>query len=151
MWKKIFLLALFTLSLVGCVGRYNVSLSNNSTDTLLYLVGAQPYPDPYQGSIHPDTTLPSFKPNFSKLIPGDTHYIIDYTYLYLGVFSDDYETILRKEIGSSSDTLSIYIFDPDTVAKYSWEEIRAGYKIIVRYDFSIEEIARLNGRLTYPR
>lgn len=38
------------------------------------------------------------------------------------------------------DTLSLFIFHTDTLNKYTWEEIRDGYKILKRYDLSKDDI-----------
>jgi hypothetical protein len=53
------------------------------------------------------------------------------------------------------DTLSIYFFSQDTLNKYSWEEIQRDYKILRRYDLSIEDIHKLHNEydipvITYP-
>ena len=47
------------------------------------------------------------------------------------------------------DTLSIFIFHTDTLNKYSWEEVRDGYKILRRYDFGKEDLENLH-ELVYP-
>ena len=69
---------------------------------------------------------------------------------------------MRNDISSSSnwksvfdgrapqDTLSLFIFASDTLAKYSWEEVRKGYKVLARYDLSLEDLERLNFELSYP-
>lgn len=49
-----------------------------------------------------------------------------------------------------SDTLSLYIFHEDTVAAYEWEIIRDKYKILRRFDLSLEDIKRLNNEIYYP-
>lgn len=38
------------------------------------------------------------------------------------------------------DTLSVFVFHADTVHKYSWDEIRDDYNILVRYDLSKEDV-----------
>ena len=48
------------------------------------------------------------------------------------------------------DTLSLFIFDADTLNMYSWEEIRSGYKILQRYDISPEDIKALKYNIFYP-
>lgn len=48
------------------------------------------------------------------------------------------------------DTLSFYIFNKDTLNTYTWETIRDEYKIMVRYDLSIEDIQFLNYKIIYP-
>jgi hypothetical protein len=49
-----------------------------------------------------------------------------------------------------SDTLSVYYFHPDTVAKYSWEEIQQGYKVLQRYDLSLEDLIKLKNKSGVP-
>ncbi len=38
-----------------------------------------------------------------------------------------------------NDTASIYFFSTDTLEKYSWEEIRAGYMVLERRDVAMPE------------
>jgi hypothetical protein len=48
------------------------------------------------------------------------------------------------------DTLSIYYFHPDTIDKYSWEEIQREYKVLQRYDLSVEDIILLSKKNNDP-
>lgn len=48
------------------------------------------------------------------------------------------------------DTLSVFIFHSDTLNKYSWDEVRDGYKILKRYDLSLDDFRRMDYTLTYP-
>lgn len=48
------------------------------------------------------------------------------------------------------DTLSVFIFHGDTIAKYSWQEIRSGYKILKRYDLSQKDLENANSIIRYP-
>lgn len=53
------------------------------------------------------------------------------------------------------DTLSIFIFSKDTLDKYSWPEVQSGYKILQRYDLSLEDFKKLSDKngipvITYP-
>ena len=48
------------------------------------------------------------------------------------------------------DTLSIFIFSTDTLNKYSWEEVRRDYKILKRYDLSIQDLELLDYKVYYP-
>ena len=43
-----------------------------------------------------------------------------------------------------------YVFSVDTLEKYSWEEIREGYKILKRYDLSMDDLDSLDWTITYP-
>jgi hypothetical protein len=54
-----------------------------------------------------------------------------------------------------NDTVSIYIFSKDTLSTYSWEVIQRDYKILKRYDLSIEDFKNLSDKqgvpvITYP-
>ncbi len=48
------------------------------------------------------------------------------------------------------DTISLFIFHSDTLAKYSWEEVRHGYKVLARYDLSLQDIKTVDFILSYP-
>jgi hypothetical protein len=53
-----------------------------------------------------------------------------------------------------NDTLSIYFFNKDTLDTYSWEIIQYDYKILHRYDLSLEDIYTLTEKkgpvIPYP-
>jgi len=49
-----------------------------------------------------------------------------------------------------TDTMSIFFFDPDTLAKYDWSIIREEYKILVRYDLSHDNLRELKWCVCYP-
>jgi 3-deoxy-D-arabino-heptulosonate 7-phosphate (DAHP) synthase len=51
--------------------------------------------------------------------------------------------------------MSVFYFHPDTVAKYKKEEIQRNYKVLRRYDLSVEDIQKLKNKndvpvITYP-
>jgi len=48
------------------------------------------------------------------------------------------------------DSLSIYVFDADTINKYSWEKIRADNIVRKRYDFSIDDLKARNWIISFP-
>ena len=54
------------------------------------------------------------------------------------------------EVNVPSDTVSVFIFHSDTLSKYDWETIQKDYKILQRYDLSLEDLERLKFTLTYP-
>jgi hypothetical protein len=49
-----------------------------------------------------------------------------------------------------SDTMSIYIVHPDTLAKYTWNTIQATYNILQRYDISAQDYENRKGVFEYP-
>ena len=93
------------------------------------------------GEFYPDTLLP--KDNIvyycGSIPPMKTEY---------------YETIYTsKEIREKyeeKDLLIFFVFSVDTLNKYSWDEIREGYKILKRYDLSIHDLDSINWTITYP-
>ena len=49
-----------------------------------------------------------------------------------------------------NDTLSFYIFAEDTINSYPWEIISTEYKVLKRYDFSVQDLESLNYKISYP-
>ena len=50
----------------------------------------------------------------------------------------------------NTNVLSLFIFDADTFNTYSWDEIKNDYKILRRYDLSLQDIKNLNYIIPYP-
>lgn len=48
------------------------------------------------------------------------------------------------------DTLSLFVFQADTIQKYNWQEIRAGYKILKRFDISQKDLENMRSTIQYP-
>ena len=98
------------------------------------------------GRFYPDTLLP----------PADTGYrSIDYDqYKVLPMKSYTWNTKIEqktlKESPYRNELLMFYVFSVDTLEKYSWEEIREGYKILKRYDLSMDDLDSLDWTITYP-
>ena len=89
----------------------------------------------YSSYKYPDTLLDSQKPNmFYTIMPN--------SFIYLDS-KDKWEEVLPK------DVIIIYILDKDTVDTYSWEKIRDEYKILKRFDLSIEDLENSNWIITY--
>jgi len=113
---------------------YPVFICNN-TNELISTYLARPNIE----NLYPDTTLVSKKPDF----------IFD-----VEVFECKYYLLPVKyaEIFSylPSDTLSVYIFDTDVLAKYPWDSIRSKYSILARYDVSLADLENRNFKLEYP-
>ena len=111
---------------------YSISVHNNSDHYIDVLIS---YGDP----IYPDTLLPNrFYNRLNPVKPG--------------LARRDHPTLNYKEEIQSygSDTIIIFIFHTDTLAKYTWDEVRAGYKILKRYDVSWQEMEALKGEISYP-
>lgn len=48
------------------------------------------------------------------------------------------------------DTISVFVFSVDTLAKYSWEEMCSSYNVLQRYDFLKEDMEHLKHTVFYP-
>lgn len=117
---------------------YPLYLINNAPHSVGYYLALG---DGYATTVYPDTTLP-LKNIFSDVIikPGQKAII------YNGHLSWDkaFKVFLPK------DTLSAFIFHADTLNKFTWEEIRVGYRILKRYDLSLDDLKRMDFTITYP-
>jgi hypothetical protein len=115
--------------------RISIGIINNSVHDIQYLTTIYE-PD---GLIYPDTILPlNIRPPFRLSKAGKSSYM-DFNMTGKDLFSE-----------VPSDTLSIFIFHPDTIALYDWETIRAEYNVLVRYDLSFEDLERLDWNVYYP-
>ena len=94
------------------------------------------------GILYPDTTLSTLSatltPPFPEARKGQSGY-----YDCHCTEEEIFEFI-------PSDTLSLYIFHPDTLAKYEWQKIIEDYKILKRYDLSLGDLQRLGFEVMYP-
>jgi len=59
-----------------------------------------------------------------------------------------YENIFRRS--SWSDTVFVYVFNAATVERNPWSVIARDYLVLQRYDLTLEDLQRLNWRITYP-
>lgn len=104
-------------------------VENKSGKGIAFLVSKQ----------YPDTSIPD---NYNGIngvqINGKTPY-------------DFHEKNFSKVFESlPADTLTVFIFAGDTLAAYSWQQIRSGYKIAKRYDLSHQDLENMNYIITYP-
>ncbi|WP_345107025.1 hypothetical protein [Mucilaginibacter panaciglaebae] len=136
-------LTTFSLLLIGLSCRkssmnnsYSILLENHSTRPVgFYIATGGTY-----GTLYPDTSLPKNKSIdiISRLDVNKTFYS------YSSLRWDNVFKTLPK------DTLSVFIFDSDTLAKYPMEIISQQYKILKRYDLSISDLRKLNWAVPYP-
>ena len=89
--------------------------------------------------LYPDTLLPHSQPHLDLIKPN--------TIIKL-VSSRKWEDRINNLI--PSDTLSIYFFDADTVNICGWEEVAKDYKVLKRYDLSVDDLIKTNWTVTYP-
>jgi hypothetical protein len=71
--------------------------------------------------------------------------------LFLAVFIDEIEGLYVTEdvFERANDIMCLFIFDTDTLAKYSWEEISRNYNILQRYDLTLKDMKLLKHDI-YP-
>jgi len=51
---------------------------------------------------------------------------------------------------SFSDTMFVYVFDAMVIRHRPWEVIARDYLVLQRYDLTLEDLQRLNWRITFP-
>lgn len=115
---------------------YPLGLVNNASHSIGYYLGIGDFDEP----VFPDTTLPMTNRYYGTEIPsGATHVLY-----YSGISWDKiYQTL-------PEDTMCLFIFHTDTLKKYSWNQVRLGYKVLRRYDLSLDDLKKSRFRLTYP-
>jgi hypothetical protein len=120
---------------------YPFFIYNSSNDTIFLYVAL----GGNEGIEYPDTTI-SFNYNFVKLKQINPYQKYDDGHPYT------IESLFAHKL--HNDTLSIYLFDKDTLDIYPWEIIQQDYKILQRYDLSLEDIYTLKENdipvITYP-
>ncbi|OFX34438.1 MAG: hypothetical protein A2X08_16680 [Bacteroidetes bacterium GWA2_32_17] len=59
---------------------------------------------------------------------------------------------MTKQIAqkNSQNTLILFVFDKDTLAKCRWSEIVSGYKVAKRYDLSLDYLRSINWTINFP-
>lgn len=87
---------------------------------------------------YPDTTLPPSEPDLYKIEPNKQ------INLRSGF---EWEKVIEE---MPLDTLSIYVFDADTLNTYDWVQVKEGYKVLKRYDLSLDDLKQMNWTITYP-
>lgn len=107
---------------------YRIWLKDNSEKGFVFLVNYN----------YPDTLISN---EYDKLIGVPANKRVPYD------SKEKWEEVFK---GLPADTLTIFIFDGDTVASYEWEYIRNEYKILRRYDLSLQDLERLEWTVTYP-
>jgi len=130
-------LLLFCSSACGLLDEfYGFRIKNDSGHPIAYYI-AENQPN---GFTYPDTILPA---SSSYVIFGNSR---------SNVFYWDIREPLADFFKNNlpADTLSVYIFHPDTLANYSWDEVRNNYMILKRYDLSLKNLEQPNFTVVYP-
>jgi hypothetical protein len=109
-----------------------LTIVNNSDKRIFYVEGVT-YPDTSIGSYNP---VRSFAENGAN--PHSSNGIT-----ILGKWEESF-----KEL--PVDTLMIFIFDADTLEQVPWDKIRSEYKILKRYDLSLQDLKDRDWKVVYP-
>jgi hypothetical protein len=143
--KKTYLL-IFIIALISmaskCVMDFaiNFTLKNKSNYTIYWYDSSKDI----SGGVYPDTAI-NFDREEIKYITKPNEVFCLYIQEY------DYKRWISR---FPKDTVSIYIFNKDTLDAYKWEIIQSDYKILQRYDLSLEDIYALKENnipvITYP-
>jgi hypothetical protein len=129
---------LTVLFFAGCATEVNkkneITLVNTSGNSIGYYfaLGGK------FGNAYPDTILPAYTDYVGKELKSNK------TFHYL--FGGGKEALIKA---LPKDTLSVYIFSTDTLSKYTWDEVRSNYKVLKRYDLSLQDLNELNWTITY--
>ncbi|NII25715.1 hypothetical protein HB364_11515 [Pseudoflavitalea sp. X16] len=113
--------------------RNSFSIKNNAAHSISFYVAAVGIQHKY-----PDTAIENNQVPMQSILPGK---------------SADWGTGLKWEEffkALPTDTLSVYLFHPDTLQKYNWAVIRDQYKVLRRYDLSLQDLKGLNFEIPYP-
>src|SRR5688572_20755122 len=120
----------------SCEDFYAVTIENHSDQHIKFYVTM-----PWSHFQYPDTLLPAQEIHPIELLPSkSTHY-------YTGLPGPPWEEIFKR---LPADTLSIYIFDADTLSAHPWNVIRSQYNILKRYDLSLQDLQSLDFVVMYP-
>jgi hypothetical protein len=134
--KPYLILMLISVSGFTCVKlgetKYPLYIINGSSHTIAFYIAAVGIEHKY-----PDTALISNKFEMGTIRSGGS------TLWHSSVPFDRLFELLP------TDTLSIYLFHPDTLAKYDWSVIRSEYKVLKRFDVSLDELKRNDFKVTY--
>lgn len=144
--KKLIIYLILILFLNSCIIEYKekfLYLTNNSNHSInLYFNNLKKMNNDAINKVYPDTLI---RKDIEIWI-GDEILAGKRTVGVIG--ANDWKELYSLD--APQDTLSLFIFHKDTIAKYSWDEIRGDYKILTRYDLSLEDLKRLDFVLTYP-
>jgi hypothetical protein len=117
---------------------YSFNIKNDHNTDIYYHINFSPI-EKENDVIYPDTTL-SFSGNILVRVKQGT------------ILHDNMPLRPIEEwiLDLPYDTLSVYIFDKDTLGRYEWNKVQKDYKVLQRYDLSIEDIHALYNEYSIP-
>lgn len=137
--KKIYIVFVL-LIVVGCEPFtekfYSIELNNHSNSMIRYTYDKTNS----RNMNYPDTLINNNRDNiFLSPLSANSNTYIDSRKPWSEVINN-----------LPNDTLSFYIFAEDTINSYPWEIISTEYKVLKRYDFSVQDLESLNYKISYP-
>ena len=126
------------LTICGCDEiadkRYGIKIINNSNVEIMVTAGCSKF-GMYS---YPDTILPVSRPSLISVGTSNYNYL-DHSF--------SWEEVIEE---LPSDTLSIYVFEKKEVSELGWKQIRTDYKVLIRKEYSSEDLTNMNYTITYP-
>jgi hypothetical protein len=129
------LLSAFLFIIVGCGDKFSVGekvysiIAKNNSSKIISI---------FYKSNYPDTSLPSAEPILGGILPNGSRFLDS---------KKKWETVFAE---SPRDTLSFFYLSVDTLSAYPWSVIQSQYKILKRYDLSLQDLQNRNWTITYP-
>ena len=137
--KTVIILLFFVLAITSCDRLYHIGLINNSKKPIVVI--SPPYV--YNCVLsYPDSIIPLEMEIDSR---------------YLSLLQSEDTILMTEDMGGwdfdnlfcNHDTLSIFIFDSDSVNYYSWDTVKKHNLVLQRYDFSRNELENMTHTITY--
>ena len=122
---------------------YHINFKNNSKTTIWVI---------HNGEEFPDTLIPSWErdprvDSMSAILPGENSAEAIWSWDF---FECEYGYTVYGNDTVGYDTLSVYVFNDDTLARYGWQTVRENYLVHQRYDLSLDDLKLLNWQLYFP-
>ena len=139
----------FSFSLTSCekslsylFGKGSFVFKNNAQyDIMFYSPLIKPHTnDPNENIIYPDTSLcPQMPSKMFVIHSREEGY-------YNGYRGKD----TREDIWPYNDTISLFVFNADSVSKYGWDPTKEELVLLQRYDVVFDEITGYGKQPTFP-
>ena len=138
--KKIAIIILFSPLLFGSQCHkeedcHKQILFINNSDMPLYVLGDSNYPDTIS-FLHSGGFIKELKVNTKS----SSNYPLERRSCYESLFDSEF----------SSGIFMVYVFNADTVDLNDWSYITNNYKVLRRYELTIENLQMMNWTITYP-
>ena len=146
---KTFILAVSVVICTGCREFWDIfaeyallEIYNDSSSSICYFCPSVPeminnqvpctYPDTTICFKKPYGYLAFIEPGEIRTAHGQARYLEDWFYYF------------------PNDTISVFLFDGETVENVPWETVVKEYLVLQRYDLSIEDMKKLDRTIHYP-